>query len=62
MARSWTITYSGADWWEDGFDDDMNFVRKRRKTHFAEDRGGPQGGRPQKQKHRSLHRGARPVR
>lgn len=62
MARSWTPMYGGADWWEDGFADDMNLVRRRRKVHFAEDRDGSQGSRPQGQKRPSSYRSARPAR
>lgn len=62
MSRSWTPVCAGAHWWEDGFEDDMNLVRMRRKTHFEEGRGGSQGRRPQKKKHRTSHRAPRPAR
>lgn len=62
MARSWTPVHSGADWWEDGFEDDMNLVRRRRKAAFAEDRGGSPARLPQKQKQRTSPRSPRPAR
>lgn len=52
MARSWSGSYGD---WEDGFEDDTNLVRMRRKTHFEDQRGGSRGRRPQKQKNRRSH-------